>query len=93
MSCLDPTLKAYYQARYDYYVALLVKAEAYYDYLMGSEGFESFKFDSGEAMTWAKYTEPADFLKVIGTIESKIDYYRNKINGTGIVRLNLARGR
>lgn len=85
-------LKAHYQQRYDSYIARLEKAEAYYDYLMGSEGMESFKFDSGEAMSWAKYTNPSDFLlKVIQPLEAWVDHYRNKYNCTGIVRMNLRR--
>ena len=94
MSCISPTLRATYQTRLDKWEELLDKALTYYEYLLGTEGAESFKFDSGEASSWAKYTEASDFQnRVIVSIEWWIDYYRNKINGTGIVRLNQSRGR
>ena len=93
MAGLPTTLRTHYQARYDLYVARLVLAEAYFDSLMDTEGTESFKFDSGEASSWAKYTKPDDFLKVLRSIEAQIDHYRNRLNQTGIVRLNLRRKR
>lgn len=85
-------LYTYYSGRYDYYVALLASAETYYEYLLNSEGMESLKFDSGEASTWAKYTDANKFQKVIASIEAQIDYYRNKLNNTGVVQMNF-RGR
>jgi hypothetical protein len=93
MSYIPTSLITIYQARLDAWEALLVEALAYYEFLLGTEGTSSFKFDSGEASSWARYTEPEKFQKVITSIESQIDYYRNKVNGTGIVRLNQSRGR
>lgn len=92
MACyLTTELKTFYTERKAFWESLLVKAELYYEHLLSSEGLESFKFDSGEAMSWAKYTDADKFLKVIGNIETQIGHYRNKLNGTGIVRLNLRR--
>ena len=92
MACLSSELKAIYQERHDKYATLLVSALEYFENGLSSEGLESFKFDSGEAMSWARYSDPGDFLqKVINPIEAKIDHYRNKLNGTGIVKLNLRR--
>jgi hypothetical protein len=94
MSCISTNLKNIYQTRLDKWEELLEKALTYYEYLLSTEGAESFKFDSGEASSWAKYSDAGTFQnKVIANIESWIDYYRNKVNGTGIVRLNLSRGR
>ena len=94
MSFISSTLQTIYQERLDYWTALLTKALAYYEFLLGTEGAESFKFDSGEASSWAKYADASTFQnKVIGAIESWIDYYRNKVNATGVVRMNLSRGR
>ena len=93
-TCIRSNLRTIYLERHDRYEALLVKALAYYDFLMDAEGMEAMKFDSGESMSWAKYTDPAEFLtKVINPIEAQIDLYRNKYNGTGIVKLNLRRNR
>lgn len=93
MSCIPISLTTIYQARLTYWEGLLTDALTYYEFLLGTEGTSSFKFDSGEASSWARYTEPEKFQKVITSIEGQIDYYRNKINGTGIVRLNQSRGR
>jgi hypothetical protein len=85
-------LYTYYEGRYDYYVALLALAESYYnDILVNGEGLQSGKFDSGEANTWWQYTDPDKFQKVISRIEAQIDHYRNKLNNTGVVKLNLRR--
>lgn len=84
-------LYTYYEGRYDYYIALLASAETYYDYLLSGEGFQSFKFDSGEANTWAQYTDPEKFQTVIDRIEARIDWYRNKLNNTGVTQMNLRR--
>lgn len=93
MACyLSSNLKAIYQERHDKYEAQLILALDYFDAIMAGEGIESGKFDSGEAMSWWKSVDPGDFLKkVIRPLESQIDHYRNKLNGTGIVRLNLRR--
>jgi hypothetical protein len=94
MSYISSALLATYQERLDYWTALLTKALAYYEFLLGTEGAVSFKFDSGEASSWAKYTEADVFQnKVVDSIERRIDYYRNKVNCTGVVRLNQSRGR
>lgn len=94
MACLTTVRKAEIQARLDKYTARLALAETYFDFLMDSEGMESFKFDSGEAMSWAKYTKIDEFLlKVVYPLEAFIDHYTNKLNGKGIVRLNLSRRR
>ncbi len=93
-TCISSNLRAIYLERHTRYEALLVKALDYYDFLMDTDGIESMKFDSGESMSWAKYTDPSEFLlKIINPLEAKIDYYRNKYNGTGIVKLNLRRNR
>lgn len=92
--CLTAELQTLYTERLAKYEARLILADTYYEALMSSEGMESLKFDSGEAMSWAKYTDPSVFLqKVIYPLEAWIDHYRNKLNGTGIVKLNLRRKR
>lgn len=94
MACVSSSAKARHLARATKYEAMLDKAYLYFDYLMGTEGTESFKFDSGEANSWAKYTKPDEFLKgVIRPLEAAIDSLRNAYNGTGVVRLNQSRGR
>lgn len=89
---LSTALRTIYQERHDRYEALLLSALDYYDLILAGKGMESFKFDSGDSMSWAKYTDPAEFLlKVIKSIEASIDHYRNALNCTGIVKLNLRR--
>jgi hypothetical protein len=91
MSCLSSTRKAEIEARITKLEARLTLAENALDGLLSAEGIESFKFDSGEAMSWAKYYKAEELRKLISNIEANLDYYRNKLNGTGIVRLNLRR--
>lgn len=94
MPFLTSTRQTQIQARITEWEARKALADTYFEFLMGSEGMESFKFDSGEAMSWAKYTDASEFLlKVIAPIDQYLDYYRNQLNGTGVVRLNLYRGR
>ena len=66
------------------------------DYMLNAyhEGIESGKFDSGESMSWWKYSDPTKFYQqVVVPKKLMLDHYRNAFNGTGIVRLNLSRGR
>lgn len=94
MACLNSTRRTQIQARITEWEARKALADTYFEFLMGSEGMESFKFDSGEAMSWAKYTDASQFLlKVISPIDQYLDYYRNQLNRNGIVRLSLKRGR
>lgn len=69
----------------------LETAENVLDKLLSYDGIESMKFDSGEASTWAKYSTPSELQNLISYLESQIDHYRNKLNNTGIVRMNLKR--
>ena len=94
MTCLTSTRKTQIQARITKWEARRDLAETYYEQILAGEGVESGKFDSGESMSWWKYTDPSTFmLKVIAPIDQWLDYYRNQLNGTGIARLNLNRGR
>lgn len=94
MGCLTAARKTQIRRRIAEYEARKALAETYLEHILSGEGVESGKFDSGEAMSWWKYTDPSDFLlKVITPIDQYLDYYRNQLNGTGVVRLNLCRGR
>jgi ElaB/YqjD/DUF883 family membrane-anchored ribosome-binding protein len=91
MSCLSSTRKAEIEARITKLQARLTLAENALDDVLNSEGIKSGKFDSGEAMSWWSQQSPEELQKIISNIEANLDYYRNKLNGTGIVRLNLRR--
>ncbi len=94
MACLTSKRKTQIEARITEWEARKALAETYYASLMAGEGIESGKFDSGEAMSWWKYTDASEFLlKVIAPIDQYLDYYRNQLNHTGVVRLNLSRAR
>jgi hypothetical protein len=94
MSYISSSARARYQARLDRYEDLLDKAILYYESLLDTEGAESFKFDSGEASSWAKYTRPEVFQnKVIVPLESWISHYQDKLECKGIVQLGLSMGR
>ena len=94
MACLTTTRRTQIEARIAEYEARKALADTYYAQILAGEGIESGKFDSGEAMSWWKYTDPSQFLiKVIAPIDQYLDYLRNQLNGTGIVRLTQSRGR
>jgi len=89
------TLTSDRKARYEQKIikleSRLQNAENVLEKLLSNDGIESMKFDSGEANTWAKYSTPEQLQKLISYLESQIDWYRGKLNQTGIVRMRLAR--
>lgn len=91
-TCLTSELRTYYNERIAFWTATLIKAEENLaKILTESEGYDSLKFDSGEAMSWAKFQELQKAEKSVISAEGWISHYRNKLNGTGIVKLNLRR--
>ena len=93
MSCISSELKTFYEEQLALWTEILKDAHLYLTHLLtNTESFESLKFDSGEAMSWAKYTDVADFQqKVLFPATNMVSHYRNQLNGTGIVKMNLRR--
>ncbi len=91
MACLSATRRAEITARITRLEARLTLTETAMDEMLAGEGVKSGKFDSGEAMSWWSYLSPKELQDQIDSIENRIDYYRNKLAGKGIVRMNLRR--
>ncbi len=91
MACLTASRRTEIQAKITALETRLALAESAMDGMLSTEGVESFKFDSGEAMSWAKYYTPEKLQDLIDSIEARIEWWTGKLNGTGIVRMTLRR--
>ncbi len=56
-----------------------------------SIGVKSYRFDSAEASQQATRNTPEEILKQIRLIESRIETYYKKLDGTGLVTFTLRR--
>jgi len=84
MSCLSATKKADYTARITRLQTSLAILEDTYD-KAAARDVESYKFDSGEGSQQAKSRNLEDLDKQIRSLQSRIDYYQAKLDGTGLV--------
>ena len=89
MTCLSSTRKATLTARLEKKRAQLVLAEAALDASIG--GPEAYKFDTNEGSQWLKDRSFAEITKLISLLEAQIDSITRKLNGTGLVNMNLRR--
>jgi len=90
MTCLNTTTRVAIIARITKYETLL---ESAYDAIDsgGSSDIGEYSFDSGEGSQRVKYRSLADLQKYIEWLESRIGYLYRRLNGTGLVNLNLRR--
>lgn len=70
--------------------ASLVIAEASYDELLASN-VEMYRFDSTEGEQTTKRRKIQEMRDQIQSLESEIDNIRRRLNGTGIVNMNMRR--
>ena len=70
--------------------ASLVIAEASYDELLASN-VEMYRFDSTEGEQTTKRRKIQEMRDQIQILESEIDNIRRRLNGTGIVNMNMRR--
>ena len=83
MSCLSTAQKARYEAKIATYTTLVVAAETALEEAL-ARPLESYKFDSGEGSQQAKSRKLAELEKTLRSLESRLDYYQNKIDGKGL---------
>ena len=90
MSCLSTSTKADIQAKI---VRLQAQLEIVNNTLDGAlEGdVLEYRFDSGEGSQRTEYRTFSDLTKTVDWIESRINYYTNRLNGAGLSNLNLRR--
>jgi molecular chaperone GrpE (heat shock protein) len=70
--------------------ASLVIAEASYDELLASN-VEMYRFDSTEGEQTTKRRKLQDIKDQADSLQAEIDNIRRRLNGTGIVNMNLRR--
>ena len=89
MTCLSTTEKTEIEARIVTLQAQLALANDAYDDAMTAA--EDYRLDTGEGAQRVKRRKLAQMLQSISAIESRIDWYRRKLRGTGVFNMNLRR--
>ena len=89
MSCLSSTRRAELIARLVKKRAQLVLVEEALDAAIG--GPEAYKFDTNEGSQWLKDRTLKELNDLSDTLEAQIDWITRRLNGTGIVNMNLRR--
>lgn len=69
----------------------LTAAQTAYKAALANSEVQSYFFDSGEGKQSGTRRKPAEIRKEIESIKSDIASLTQKLNGTGIVRMNLRR--
>ena len=90
MSCLTPSRRADYQARVARLSITLNNLFDSYDEI-AARPLSSYKFDSGEGAQQAKSRDIADIDKSVRSVQSRIDYYDQKIGGKGLYSMRFRR--
>lgn len=90
MTCISNTQRAEIIAAINKKGAQLAIAEAAYERLLARDT-ESYRFDSGEGSQQAKSRKISDLADQIDRLESQIAALYRKLNGSGIVNMNLRR--
>ena len=93
MSCLSSRIRARIQASIVKLEAQLVLANAAYDLALGSADVQAYEFDSKEGRQETTLRSPSVIAKEIDRIEAKLDRLYRRLEGGGIVNMNLRRRR
>ena len=89
MVCISTTELARINARITTYETLLTAADA--AVLAAQTDVESYRFDSGEATQQTKRRKLKDLLNNVESIEAILRRLNQRLNGTGVINLNLRR--
>jgi uncharacterized coiled-coil DUF342 family protein len=89
MSCLSSSRRATLIARIEKKEAQLASLETAYDALIHE--IDEYKFNSGEGNQQVKYKSLKQISDEITRLEAEIDSLWRKLNGRGIVNMNLRR--
>lgn len=90
MSCLTTSRRAEILARISKLEAQLVIANDTLDSGLSTD-IREYRFDSGEGSQRVEYKTFDEMTKIVDWLESRIDYLRRKLNGTGLLSMNLRR--
>lgn len=90
MTCLSLSKRAEIEARITKLESQLVIANETLDSAVGNEILE-YRFDSGEGSQRTEYKSFSEMTKIVDWLESRISYLQRRLNGTGLMNLNLRR--
>ena len=93
MACLSSSRRTNLIAQLENIDAAIVKAWAAYNAALEVNEVEEYRFDSAEASQKAKMRDPDMLFKQIEKLEKRRESIVAKINGTGVINLNLRRKR
>lgn len=93
MACLSSTQRAYYLADLERINSQLEKAYASYDRALEAMDVEEYRFNSGEGSQQTKQYDIKKINALIDDLESKRDRIIRKLEGRGLVNMNLRRKR
>lgn len=89
MACISTTLATFYKSQLDIKIAQLTAANTALEEAFGEP--ESFGLDTGEERQTIKNHKIKELEKTIANLEARILWLNGKLNGGGIVNMNLRR--
>lgn len=90
MSCINSTTRTRLLARLTKRETSLILAETSYDELLANN-VESYRFDSTEGEQQTKRRKLQDIKEQVDSLQAEIDNIRRRLDGKGIVNMNLRR--
>ena len=93
MACISTSTRTSLLARKSTIEALITAAEAMLAKASETDTghVQSFRFDSGEGSQQTRYRSYEEMLKYLDGLYSRLDSITRRLNGTGIVAMNLRR--
>lgn len=91
MACMSSTQRARLTADLERIEAQLVIAYASFNNALAAMDVEEYRFNSGEGSQMAKQADIKKLNSVIESLESRRDRIIRKLEGRGIVNLNMRR--
>lgn len=90
MPCLNTSKRAAILARITKLKTQLVIANDTLDSGLSTD-IREYRFDSGEGSQRVEYKTFKEMTAIVDWLESRIDYLTRKLNGTGLLNMNLRR--
>lgn len=91
MGCLTQSEVTELQAKADRIAGQLALLYTAFDNALGLADIEEYRFDSGDGTQRTLRRDPGTLEKMIRGLESRYEWYVNKIRGKGITNMNLRR--
>ena len=91
MSCIDSSTRTRILAQISKIETQLTALDTAFTEAVANAEVESYKFDSGEGSQQVKRRDPNDIQKLIDKLESRLAYLYRRLDGKGLVNMNLRR--